>query len=798
MKYGKLIRDVIVSAMVALILSGCGGAESRKAKYLEKGKSYLEGQNYDKAVVEFKNVLQIDPKYAEAYFLLGRAEEGRRNYQQAFGLYSKAVDLNPDHFEARVHLARFYLLGGDLVKAKEQIDAVLSKQPTHTGALLEKAVLAAREGKDDDAVRQANNLIKTAPSTIEAYGLIAGIYLKQNKPDKSVEILRQGITANPKDIPLRLNLAQIYANKGENDKAEELLQECVSLEPQKLQHRIILASFLTRTKQLDKAEKVLHTAIAQDPKDDARRMLLVEFLSVAKKDNKAAEQELLNAIKEVPDSSSLRFGLASLYVQTNDVPKAMDVYREIISRYEEKPEGLRARNLLSELLSKQGKQDEADKLTEEVLKENPSDNDALIAKARSLLIKRDAQGAIAALRTVLHDQPNLVDAYLYLADAHILNKEPALAKESLMKAVELNPNNVKARLAMAQYYGKTGDISSAGKMIDETLKLSPNNYDALGAKYELLIAKKDVKGAQGILEKIITAYPDNPTGYYQLGKLYLSQKKYDAAAKEFERAMLKFKGSYQLMAALVNVYVAEKKPEKAIARLNDELAKDESSRLYVHELLAEVSIKQEKYKEAELALRKAIEANPTWNIPYSNLANIYVIRGDFSSAEQVYQQGLKAIPDDPQLLISMAGTYERIKNYDKAIDAYEHVLSKQPANDVAANNLAALLLDHRTDTASLKRARELTSQFEYSPQPAFLDTLGWMHYRSGELDKAIDVMEKVVKQAPAVGVFRYHLGMAYFKKGDNASAKTQLSKALQAKNDFYGSDEARATLKQIP
>jgi tetratricopeptide (TPR) repeat protein len=797
MKYGKLMRDIIMLIMVALVVSGCGGAESRKMKYLERGQSYLTEENYDKAIIEFKNVLQIDPKYAEAYFLFGKAEEGRHNYQQAFGLYSKAVELNPDHFGARVQMARLYLLGGDLAKAKEQIEVVLAKQPTNVSALLVKAAVAAREDKAEEAIRLASGVIKSVPSETEGYGLIAGVYLKQKKVDKSIEILQQGLAANPKDIFLRLNLAQIYANNGENDKAETMLQECVSLEPQNLRHRAVLAAFLTKTNQIAKAEKVLRTAVEQDPKDDGRRMLLIEFLSAAKKDNKAAKQELLAGIKDIPDSANLRFGLASLYVQTTDPVKAMDVYREIISRYDVRPEGLRARNLLSGLLLQQGKQNEAEKLTDEVLKENPNDNDALIAKARMLLARRDAQGAITALRTVLHDQPNLVDAYVYLADAHLLNKEPALAKDTLMKAVELNPKSVNARLALARYYGKTGDTVAAGKTVDAALKLAPGNYDALGAKFDLLMAKKDIMGAQGILEKIKATYPDSPTAYYQLGQLYLSQRKFDAALREFEQASIKFKGSHQLMAAIVNVYLAEQKPEKAIIRLNDELTKEPSSRLYAHELLAEVYIRQKKYKEAEQALRSAIEANPTWNIPYQNLANVYVARGDFSSADQVYAEGLKAIPDDPQLLLSMAGMYERNKNYDKAAAAYERVLSKQPDNNLAANNLASLLLDHPLDSGSLKRARELAIRFEASPQPAFLDTLGWMYYRSGEWDKAIDVMQKVVKQSPEVGIFRYHLGMAYYKKGDSASAKTQLSRALEAKNDFAGSEEARTTLKSI-
>jgi len=797
MNFGKLMRKILVLLVVSLILSGCGGAESRKAKYLERGKNYLSEQNYDKAAIEFKNVLQIDPKYAEAYFQLGRAEEGRNNYRQAFGLYSKAVELNPDHLEAHIYLGRFYLLGGDLAKSKEQVDTVLAKEPTNTKARLLKAAITAKEGKDDEAIKQASELIKDVPSEDEAYSLIAGIYFKEQKQDQGIEILQKGISANPKNISLRIDLAQLYAKKGENDKAEVLLQECVSLEPQNFQHRLILASFLTKTNQLDKAEKVLRAAIAQDPEDDKRQILLAQFLSTARKDNNAAEQELLKAIKEIPDSSNLRFALANLYEQTNKPTQTIDTYQGIIKHFGEKPDGLKARNQLAGFYLRQGNEVEAEKLVDDVLQENPNDNDALMIKSRFLLSRHDAQGAIAALRTVLRDQPNLVDAYLYLADAHTLNNEPSLAKDSLMKAVELNPTDVRARLALAQYSAKTGDVSAAMKMVDDILKHFPDNYEALGAKYELFLAKKDVRGAQETLARLKTAYPDRPVGYYQLGLIYLNERKYEAALREFEQALSKRKGDYQIMAAIVNTYVAEKKPEQAISRLNDELAKEPASRSAAYELLAEVYIRQKKYDDAEKALHKAIEANPKWNIPYRNLANIYRSRGDYANATQIFQQGLGALPDDPQLLLSMAETYERSKDYAKAIAAYDRVLTKQPVNDVAANNLAALLLDHPVDSSSLKHAKELASRFESSQQPAFRDTLGWMYYRSGELDKAIEVMGKVVKQAPNVGIFRYHLGMAYYKKGDNASAKIQLSKALDAKSDFTGIEEARTTLKQI-
>jgi len=79
-----------------------------------------------------------------------------------------------------------------------------------------------------------------------------------------------------------------------------------------------------------------------------------------------------------------------------------------------------------------------------------------------------------------------------------------------------------------------------------------------------------------------------------------------------------------------------------------------------------------------------------------------------------------------------------------------------------------------------------------------MDTVGWMYYRANELDKAIPLLEKAVKQMPTVPVFRYHLGMAYYKKGDLSSAKTQLAKAAEGKGDYAGFEEARDTLKKIP
>ncbi len=796
MKFQHRMFNVAVTVIVVLLVASCGGAEQRKAKYLERGKEYIAQENYDKAIVELKNVIQIDPKHAEAYYLVGQAEEKKQNMRQAFGNYSKAAELNPGYIEPRYRLGYIYFATGQDDKASSMADEILKIQPNNPSGKTLHAALMARKGDTKGAAREMEKVVAEAPTQLDAVDLLASIYAKEGSFDKAMEVLSKGVEANPKNIPLRAQYARMLAERKDFPKAEKALQEIIALLPEKLEPRLSLALFYSQTNQADKAEKTLREAIQANPDDGLRYIVLADFMIGQKKPDRAKE-ELIAAIKAKPKLGNVRLALAKLYEQTGEYDKATQVYRDLIEASGDKPDGLTARNRLSNLMMNEGKQEEAAKLVDEVLKENPQDSEALYIKGKLALAKRDAPSAIAAFRSVLRDQPNFVDAYLSLAEAQMLDKNKDLARENLQKAVELNPKSVRAHVALAKYFADAGDFGEALKKADDALKISPDDIDALGTKVDILQARKDTKGAQTVLEKIKKAHPDKAIGYYALGQLYLSQKKYDGAIHEFEQAMGKSKDISMPLTMIVATNLAQHKPEKAIDRLND-VIKQFPKYPVAHELLGEVYLSGKKYDEAEQSLRKAIEANPKWNVPYKILGNVYLTKGDVAKAGQAYQQGLGAIPEDAELQTLLAGFYERTASYDKAIEIYEKIFSKNSADDLVANNLAALLTDYRQDPQSLKRAKELAIRFESSQQPAFMDTLGWVYYKSGENDKAIPLLEKAVKRAPEVPVFRYHLGMVYYKKGDLQSAKTQLAKAVESKNAYPGLEEARGTLKQIP
>jgi len=86
---------VLVVALVTLSLIACGGPEEKKVKFFNRARDYFTQGELEKARIEVKNAIQIDPKYAEAYHLLGQIELRDNNPRGAYEAFGQAVEHNP-------------------------------------------------------------------------------------------------------------------------------------------------------------------------------------------------------------------------------------------------------------------------------------------------------------------------------------------------------------------------------------------------------------------------------------------------------------------------------------------------------------------------------------------------------------------------------------------------------------------------------------------------------------------------------------------------------------------------------
>lgn len=793
----RLTRPIAAGVLMAAVLTACGGAEERKAEHLARGLQYFEAQNFDKAKVEFKNVLQIDPKTASPYFYLGRIEEDQKNWRQAFAYYQKAVELDPNQRDAQLKLAKFYLLAKDAAKAAELLGPVAEERPQDLEVRLLKAAISNLEGDEASMLAQLEAIVAEAPARPDPYLVLALHRVQKGQPMEALAALEAGLKTQPNQPALLAALARLQQQQGQAEAAEKTITALIAAQPDRLQHRVMLTELYLKERRWDAAEQALRTAMGDFPEDPKPVVLLAQYF-VRRGEGAQAVNELTAAIKSSAKEKAiaLRFSLASVHEQLGEGDRAESIYRDLIDDDESKPDRLKATTSLAELLAKQGRADEAQDLVSEVLTENSQDHPALSLQGRLALARKDAQAAIAAFRALLKDQPEASDVLTRLAQAYLLDGKPALAQEQLEKAVAAHPNEFRLHKQLVEFLVGQKNLSLALDKVNDFLKTQPKHLDGLNLKADLLLASEQTEALEGLLKQISADFPDKAVGPFRLGQLYQRQKQPAAALAQYEAALARAANDYEPLKAIVSLHLAEQQPDKALARIR-KILKDNPNHPTAHHVLALYHFAQKQEAEAVKALNRSIEISPKWPLPYHTLASYYERKKDLKEVATVYRRVLEAAPGNVAARMGLARVLEQEKDWAGAMAEYEAVLKQQPNHALAANNLAALLSMDADDRPQLERALKLAARFENTAEPAFLDTLGWIHYQLGDLTKARPLIEKAVERAPDVPIFQYHLGMVHLKEGDRAKAKERLEKAMVEKGDYPGLDEAKEALASI-
>ncbi|MDH5645001.1 MAG: tetratricopeptide repeat protein [Candidatus Heimdallarchaeota archaeon] len=860
--------------VIILILNACGDTEKSVNEHLAKGKLYLTEENYEKAQIAFKNVLQINPKSAEAYHYLGEIAEYKRDWGRVLASYNSALDLNPELLKTRQNLGRyFYLVAGEqeasgntegaketLKEVRKQVDEILKRDPNHVGGLVLKAALNFRNNKTIEAIEMLERVLSLGMNE-NAVIMLSEIYAQQKKYEKEEHILKKGLMLSPKNISIYLALVEYYKRQKQMDNAIKSLNKVIQIKPDVFNYRVILSKYYTQIDQKDNAVKVLRNSVRDESMDIDRHLVLAEYVGTHK-GVEAGIKELKASIQKLPEEPKLIFALAGVYVREDRTDDALSLFEGIIDKWKVSPIGLKARIESAKIYISRSQMRKAYHLIDEVLDETPNDHDALLLKGKIALQDKKNAEAITAFRIILKTQPDKIEVLNLIAEAHLAEGSMKLAHENLMKVVDLLPNNVDALSRLVRYFIVARDKENIKKYINKVLEIEPNNIEALTIKSSILTASNKIEQAIQVLNKLKKIAPEKSDPYFRMGRIYKAQKKLIKAKKEFEEAfsrdpksknllaelidlqlkmgeiseaeiMLKniiksepeFEMAYQfigmvflakkdfssakyafnkaymrsadvnLLAQLISAYVADKDEPGARAKLEG-IIKQYPDHPTAHSLLGVLYQQQNMLREAESEFEQQVKLTPKSTDAYIQLANIRVAQNNIEGAKHAYKQGIRFLPEDIRLLHRLAMLYESQQKLDKAINNYEKILKIAPSNVLATNNLASLLIEHQSNDENLKRAFNLASRLAKSENPMFVDTFGWVNYKLGKYIEAVEILAPVVDSMPDVAMFRYHLGMSYFKLGKSELAHKHLKKAIEI-GKFPNMKEAKEVLSVL-
>jgi tetratricopeptide (TPR) repeat protein len=777
------------------ILAGCSGPELRRAKHMGRGNEYLAAGKLDKALVEYRNVLQLAPGDITARIMIGHVAEKQGNIREAFGDYQAAIDLDPGNALARASLARIYVFADEPQRALELIESALMQFPNDVELLTVRGAARAELLDMSEAFEDAQRAVQLAPKDENAIALLASLYQRSGAGDKAVELLRSSLAALPNSIDLRQVLASLYRSQGQTRLAEVTLLQIVDLAPNEFSFRYKLAQFYLGDHRLDDAERVLKDAVAARPKDDAAKLAYAEFLNLARSPAQA-ELALRGFIARAPHDYELQLGLGEQQQKNGDVKGALATYRGILVAAGDRAQGLGARDRMSAILVTQGHLDESLALVNEVLQKNPRDNDALLMRGNIELERGDSGAAIADLRAVLREQPDDVSVMRTIARAYLGRGDLGLAEESLRDAIKSDPKDPAVHIELAQIMMQTNRFPAAVAMLEETVLEAPTNLAAREALAHAYLGAREYPMAARATEDLKLAAPKRSMGWYLAGLVALAQNRPDEARSQFERALEVEPNTIDVIVELVRLEIAHNQTSQAFERIKAVLA-DEPGNAIAHNILGELYIATKDAARAIEELKVAVQLAPNLWLPHRNLALAQIESGDLAAATRTYEEAIPAIGRSPNLVIDLAALYEKQGRIDDAIREYEGLQQHNPQSQVAGNNLAMLLVTYKTDQASLDRARDLSAAFISSNNGALLDTHGWVRFKRGEFQDAVATLTRAAARTPDSKVIRYHLGMAELQLGQRARARADLESALSGSANFSGADEARSALKSL-
>jgi len=789
-RYGVALS---AAAVAGVLVTGCGGAASRLASHVDRGKAYMTQGDFTHASIEFRNAMQIAPKDGSVRLLAGHAAERLGQIREAAALYQSVIDSDADNVEARASLGRLFAFGGASQRALDVVAPGLAKHPNDVRLLVIRGAARLQLKDPQAAIQDVDHALQLAPTNEDAVALRANLYRQAGDLAHAEALLTGALQALPKSVDLREVLANLYLSNDDPAKAEDQLRRLIEMKPHELRMRRTLAGLYVRTHRPEDARKVLEAAVQAFPKDDEAKLTLVSFVT-AQGSRSQGEQLLRKFITQQPDDYELRFALADLQQKGGATQDALATYNEIIRRDGMGPKGLLARDRVAALDAIQGHDQDALQLVAQVLGKSPRDSDALLVRAELGTKRGDFTSAIADLRAVLRDQPRSVPVERMLARAYQANGQPGLAEEALRTATDISPADIAVRIELAQLLARTQRSDQAVSLLEEGVTRNPKDTDLRVALIEAYLAKHDFASAYNAAQDLATLAPNAAEPRYLAGVAAQGQKKLDLAQTEFEKALQLRPGASEPLAALARLDLARGQGAQAIDLVQKALAASDPKDATPVNLLGEVYLANKNIPQAVATLSRAVSLAPSWWPARRNLALAKAAANDPEGAIAAYDGAIKVAPTEPQLVVELAQFEEGRGRIDAAIVRYEELHRRNPQLQLAANNLAMLLATYKKDRQSLDRARDLTAGFESSNSSELLDTYGWVHFKRGEYAQALPVLERAAERAPDGKEIRYHLGMAELQAGQRDRARTNLEAAAAGAVKYPWSEDARAVL----
>lgn len=704
---GSLVA-VLVCAVLATVLS-CSG-EGRKERYRASADKYFGERKYQEAVIEYRNVLQLDPGDPHAARQLGFAYFAMGDLAQAFPYLAQSRQFDPENLEVRLKLASILMLGLKTEEATREVDFVLQKNPKHFEAIQLKAALADTPEKVAGVMKMLE-AVKADHDQFPKYHLIVGgLHLKSQNIPKAEESFRAAQSRDASSVEAHVALGDLLMMKKDPAGAEKEYQAAAALASPASPVQLKLTDFYLLTGRPQDAKKRLVELTEKAPDSPLASYRLAE-MAFAEKQYDEVLKVLEPVFKKSPSDAEARLIRGRVYLARKETSKALEDLQEVVKVQPGAPAG-HYQLALAHLQNND--REEARARLKEAVRLKPDLGDAVTALAELEIQGGAPQRAIDSLEKLLEKQPNLANALTVLGAAYMAKGDAGRAVQMYRRGMELSPKDPRIPYLLGMALRSQKKNEEAEKQFLAALKLNPKFVEPLANLVAMDFEAKKPDAALERVKRQVALDPESAALQFTLGKVHFMRKEFKEAEAAYLKGIDLDSGLSGLYMGLAQLYIADKRLDEAMSRLNDAI-KANSRNVSALMLTGVLHEQQGNVSKARQAYETVLEINPRFAVAANNLAYLYAEHGgDLDKALELAVRARAEAPDDPSIADTLGWIQLKKGKIEQAVTSLQLSVSKLPDNPVVHYHLGmAYQAQGNAEAArtALRRALELNPSF---------------------------------------------------------------------------------------
>lgn len=791
-------------------LAACQSGEERAEEHFQRALALIEEGDFDRARVEFQNVFVNNGQHAEARATFAQMQRERGQIQEAYSQYLRLVEQFPDHLEGRIALAEMALELRNWEEARRHGEAAIEDAPEDPRVQIIAAYLAyldAVEAEDAPARRAAYDAARALLSDREPNNplilrLTVDHALREGDLEGALAAADLALERTPDSRLLNDIRLSVLVELEQTDEVEAHLINMLNLFPEDEELPGLLLRYYVARGDDDGAVAFLREQAATAPDEGVRQDAQVAYVRlILNTDGPEAAIAELDRILEDGGSAAIFGSLrASIRFAEGEAESAIAELEGVLEGDLSLVDDGRVRVALARMLLTSGNLVGAQAQVAQVLEADPGQPDALKMQAAWLIDGDETDRAIALLRLALEAEPEDVQALNLMADAHARSGNRIVAQEFMALAVDASNSAPLETIRYARTLVEAERLLTAEELLVNALRLSPGHPEMMAALGEIYIILGDwprVEQVEATLRSDGGEQGLRIANTLQASRLASQGRAEDAV--EFLEGLASAQGSdAAAQIAVVRARLMTGDPEGAVA-FADNLVAENPDDIAYRFVQATTQSAVGDLDTAEASFRALTEQVPEVQQAWIGLIRTLNGLGRPDEAEAVLQDALSTLPEALDLLWAQASFRERAGDIEGAIEIYELMYERAPGAEVVANNLASLLSTYREDDESLERAWAVARRLRGLEVPPFQDTYGWIAYRRGDLEDALEHLEPAALGLPQDPLVQFHLGMTYSALDQLEAAREQLQRALDLAGDDPRSqfDTARSEIARI-